>query len=128
MRPRVADVRDLEPMPLWEVSQGLCPMTKNATFRRRVSIKVCLHVASWVLFRMPLLTSVHPCLAFTQDDWFVAVLDFNRTANPWGLDAMSLAPRLSRPTNGRREAPGHHRCAVGARLADGLERASRRGR
>ena len=124
MRQRVADLLDLEPMPLWEVSFGL-RSRKGATFRRMMPINEGLHITRWVVFRMPALAYEHLCLAFNQDD-LVAVPDFKRTANPWGLESMCIAPRVSRQTNGSRAFPvRRHRCAVGALLADGPERASR---
>ena len=68
------------------------------------------------------------CASMCRLSKLVAVLDFKRTANPWGLESMCIAPRVSRQTNGGRAFPvRRHRCAVGALLADGLERASRRG-
>ena len=125
MRRRVEDLLDLEPMPKCEVSFGLCSRN-GATFRRMMQINEGLHITREV-FRMPALAYEHLCLAFNQDA-LVAVLDFKRTANPWGLESMCFAPRLSRPTPGSRVFPAlrrRHRCAVGALLADGLERASR---
>ena len=77
--------------------------------RRRVGVHEGLHVAPF-LFGMPPLVNLHYCLPSLHLHCCARVLDLNWTTNPWGLMAMTLAPRAPRLSSGR-SAEGHHRLA-----------------